>query len=78
MIASVEDHQQSTIKIYPNPTTGIATVTLPNNETFEVFTAQGAELQNVKISETQVDLLEYSSGIYFIKSNFGTFRIIKQ
>ena len=75
---STSDFEHKKINLYPNPTHGVVTVVLPKDTDFNVFNAHGAELQNVKISETQVDLSEYSSGIYFIKSNFGTFRIIKQ
>jgi Secretion system C-terminal sorting domain len=70
--------ESNKVSIYPNPTTGVVTVSLPNNESFEVYNAVGKQLINVKTSETQIDLSQYASGIYFIKCTKGTFRIIKE
>ena len=77
VIASIEESQSKTIKIYPNPITGIATVTLPNNETFEVYNALGEQLIDVKKAENQIDLTECANGLYFVKTRFGSYKLIK-
>ncbi|MEY2924370.1 MAG: hypothetical protein RLZZ337_918 [Bacteroidota bacterium] len=76
-VASVNEIQKNQINIYPNPTSGIVMISLPLGETFEVYNALGEQLLNVKRSDNQVDLTEYANGIYFVKTRFDTFRLIK-
>lgn len=69
---SVADFEELGYSIYPNPTQdqlNIRFVELPNNTSLEIYDVQGKLLENLMISEleTQLDVSEYASGIYFIK-----------
>lgn len=86
---SIPEKTSSTlpIKIYPNPTQNSITVNLGNNpinnSTLEVVNLLGEVIEHKKIiqQQTSINLVNYSSGIYFIRySNSGiskTFKIIK-
>ncbi len=76
-VASIQEIQPNTIKIYPNPTTGIVTVTLPNNEPFEVYNSLGEQLYDVKKAENQIDLTECANGLYFVKTRYSTYKLLK-
>ena len=61
-----------TISIYPNPTSGVATINLGTikEATITILNITGEELYNInQINESQVEvsLSDYSKGIYFIK-----------
>lgn len=61
-----------TISIYPNPTSGVATINLGTikEATIKILNITGEELYNInQINESQVEvsLSDYSKGIYFIK-----------
>ena len=61
-----------TISIYPNPTSGVATINLGTikEATITILNITGKELYNInQVNESQVEvsLSDYSKGIYFIK-----------
>ena len=69
---SIADFEAIGFSIYPNPAQGqlnIRFVELPNNTSLEIYDVQGKLLGNLMISEleTQLNVSEYASGIYFIK-----------
>lgn len=77
----------SSVKIYPNPSSGIFTVEIIDNENInhiEITDISGKILQKYKIesSKIPVDISEYYNGIYFIHiiSNNGSAvkKIVKQ
>jgi len=59
-------------KLYPNPTTGLVTITSSNNAAFktQIFNAQGELVANFASSNTtqKVDLSNLSRGVYFVKT----------
>ncbi|RWW99958.1 zinc-dependent metalloprotease [Flavobacterium cerinum] len=70
---------------YPNPSTGLVTITSGTNiEGISVYNVAGQLLISKKVnaSETTIDLSSFASGIYFVKAVNGAkevnFRIVKQ
>lgn len=62
------------VTIAPNPTTGFAVITLPNNEvsTVYVFDQVGKLVTTLKGTEqVNMDLSAYPNGVYFIRVNNG-------
>ena len=69
---SVADFEEVGFSIYPNPAQDwlhIHIEELSNNTNLEVYDIHGKLLENFMLSklETQLDVSEYASGIYFIK-----------
>lgn len=70
------------LTIYPNPTTGIISISCPTDvQSIRLYDVSGRELrvQNIVNNNLlQIDLSNYSAGIYFIKTNTGvTQKIVK-
>lgn len=80
---SMADTQLNEIQIYPNPTTGILSIT-PHNEWIEVsvYDLQGRELMYLEEVREQINLSDIKNGIYFMSIGQGsqkrTFKIIKK
>src|SRR5690625_2393434 len=79
---SVAEFEALGFSIYPNPAENqlnIRFVELPNNISLEVYDVQGKLLKNLVLNEleTQLDVSEYASGVYFIKmtDDFGNSQI---
>lgn len=78
--------EHSFVKIHPNPTTGILKIsTSADITTMYLADVSGKLLQNIALNKegiTQVDLSQYSSGIYFLKyptrRGWGAERVILQ
>src|SRR5690625_2435064 len=69
---SVADFEKVGFSIYPNPAQdqlNIRLTELPNNTTLKIYDIHGKLLENLVLSEleTQLDVTEYASGMYFIK-----------
>ena len=69
---SVADFEAFGLSVYPNPVherLNVRFVELPNNTNLEVYDIHGKLLERTMISEleTQLDVSEYASGLYFIK-----------
>jgi len=76
---------QTHIRLYPNPTSGVVNIANPGGlkirkvEVFDMFGKKVIESLNVR----QVDLRQFSKGIYIIKienkkGDIGTFKVIKR
>lgn len=78
--------EHSFVKIHPNPTSGILKIsTSADITTMYLADVSGKLLQNITLNKegiTQVDLSQYSSGIYFLKyptrRGWGAERVILQ
>ncbi|MCP4439347.1 MAG: S8 family serine peptidase [Aureispira sp.] len=76
------------IKVYPNPTTGLFTIELPQNiekSTVRIFNTAGQIVynqQNVKDQLIDVDLKQFVGGVYFVqiqtKDQLQTVKLIKE
>lgn len=70
------------IEIYPNPTTGILTITLEKNSSFDLFSSQGQLIysKELTIGKNILDLENIQSGLYFAQlfdnENAQTFKIL--
>lgn len=67
-------------KVYPNPTTGIFFIETEIPTTADIFTMAGQVVKSVKLNKgkSQVDISHLPSGIYFVKVNNTTKKIIKK
>ncbi len=72
-IDEIKTVQFDGIKLYPNPTTGIVTIIVPNDEvsqikTISLYDASGRMLKNsIDFMENILDLSNLKDGIYFLK-----------
>lgn len=79
---------KQSVRIYPNPTKGNLKVELPNlenrNITLQVYSAQGALIQNTVVTDTftLIDLNSQVAGIYILRISIGElsaeWKIIKE
>ena len=69
------------IAAYPNPSTGIFNIQTQENTNVEVFDALGRKIKSQKniVETSQLDLSEFNSGIYLLKTaNGGITKLIKK
>ena len=83
---SINENEQISISVYPNPVLDILTVSIPesgnNSYLAEVFSINGKLVYSKKIqdsiSDFKIDVNNFTSGLYILKiSNYKTSRIIK-
>lgn len=65
--SSLNDVQQETIKIYPNPTTDIVYIdNLPNNSTIELYNTSGMLIKKSNNKDI-LNMSELETGVYYIR-----------
>lgn len=76
--ASVPPSDANAERFYPNPTSG--TIVFPGGEVEEIriFNVTGKKLTSLKVLDDQADLSGLQKGIYFIKTNKSTFKVVKK
>ncbi len=80
----VEEDFGSAYKFYPNPTSGLLTVELPEDGVVNVFDLNGKLLQSASVSmgRNTINLTELRTGVYIIKyispNSVKTFNVIKK
>lgn len=76
-----EAEEKPRILLYPNPTMGMVTIeaNIPNNQTIKIFNTLGAEVlqYNITNERTILDLRSLPNGIYYLRCNGTTSKIIK-
>jgi M6 family metalloprotease-like protein len=77
-----EIEQNTAIKVFPNPTTGQLTIkneqlTIKNIEIYDIY---GRKLSHFTFQDSQftIDIAHLANGLYFLKIDNKTFKIIKQ
>lgn len=79
---AIEETTKTNAIVFPNPTNGIVYVTMENNvsTTVELYNVVGEKLSSDKIqgNSYQLNLTSYPSGVYFLKLNNKTTKIIKE
>ena len=58
------------VRLYPNPTTGILSLSNPKDLTFdkvEVFDLLGKSISTTEIRTAQIDLSSFPTGVYILK-----------
>jgi hypothetical protein len=79
----IMDHlKKVALSVYPNPCNGIFTVETLNQESsfYEVFDAYGRRITTglLKEQKTNIDLTNFSKGIYFLRTKEGSKKMIKE
>jgi hypothetical protein len=77
----IDDDILSAIAVYPNPSTGIFTISLQADTkiNIEVFDSIGREVLNkTNTHNHQIDLTDYSKGIYFVKISIEGKQLVKK
>jgi hypothetical protein len=69
----INNIQNSNIKVYPNPTTSFIHINLGENkeaQILKIFNSIGQEVYNSNVldNQAQIDVSNYSNGLYFIKA----------
>jgi len=67
------------VSVFPNPTTGFVTVNTTNPVHFEVYSALGQRLQVGELTqnEKQIDLSNFATGVYYLRMENETLKIVK-
>lgn len=68
--SSIDENESVGISIYPNPTTGLLSIQMLENNTVNIIDAHGRIIlsQNASIGTLTVDLSDFASGIYFVET----------
>jgi len=87
-VGIAETHRNASVRVYPNPTTGQLTISLPNPSEGGAYTAENVEIydvvgQNVGAypcgrPEMTIDISHLASGMYFLKVGNKTARFMKE
>lgn len=78
---SVDDFEFNDIKVYPNPTSNIITVTgLIKTESYRIYNVLGGEIKNGLIGNNEeIDIENFSLGFYILEFENGkAMRILKE
>jgi len=69
---------EATFSIYPNPSTGIYNIkNLPTVSTMQITDTQGRVIKDLDPKETTINISELSEGVYFLKTDKGSLRLLK-
>lgn len=77
----IEDQNvNKSLKVYPNPTTGAFYIEVSQQEVAIVYNITGQLMKSVqlKAGKNQVDISNLQAGYYIIKTNNGSFNLIKK
>jgi len=67
---------QNTLQVYPNPSNGaFQVIGLQSGQILHIFNAAGQEI--LSTNQAQIDLDNFESGIYFLKSNESCIKLVK-
>ncbi len=70
----VAEHEQNTLQLWPNPTSGCVTIKVDDDTVVEVMDVQGRCMAKyaLKSGSQQIDLGDLTEGLYFIKGENGS------
>ncbi|MBN2892156.1 MAG: T9SS type A sorting domain-containing protein [Bacteroidales bacterium] len=81
IIENISENSEKNLSVYPNPTIGTINIDIEQveqNETIFIFNITGQLIQSIPAkNQNQIDLSDYDNGIYLIKANTETVKIIK-
>lgn len=79
-LSTVETSKQMKTPAFPNPTTGVITIESTTNENAYLYDITGKIIKNMTLNRgnNRIDLSEYPSGNYMLKSNTIFTKIIKK
>lgn len=68
VILNTENHQLSSLKLFPNPVKDILTIQNTENITIKIYSIKGSLLKtSTSKNNLEIDLSSFSSGIYFLE-----------
>jgi len=74
----IEEFENSSLSVYPNPTTEKITITSPNFERIEIYNTNGTLVKETNNKE--IDISNQPKGVYFVKvigkENIRTVKLI--
>ena len=76
----IEGIENSSLTAYPNPTSGVVTVTgLTENEDIRLYNISGGQVRIYRSTGTtmSLDISDLPKGIYFLRTNTGSVKVIK-
>jgi photosystem II stability/assembly factor-like uncharacterized protein len=73
----LDENKINTLSVYPNPTSGIIHVENSENNQYEVFNIIGEKVLEGKVMNNQINIDNQVNGIYYIKINNNSFKIVK-
>lgn len=77
-VAPVHDLTPTSFKVYPNPSQGMFYIQgLENDNEIHLTNAMGQEIKNYTLTGGQLNLQGQANGIYFLKTNEGSIRLLK-
>lgn len=76
---NIKHNTKSTFTVYPNPSTGKIVISgLPDYSVVSVYNISGQKLSEQSLTNNAtIDLGEFPKGLYFLKSQYGSVKIIK-
>lgn len=78
--AGIDDLLQASLQVYPNPTTGMLTVTVPMAGDVQLYDMMGRQLLSQRVTEGKVtlDLGGLPQGIYLLRAAGQATRVVKR
>lgn len=81
-LLKVPNYEMSSFTVYPNPSNGVFTIQqtfLPENRLYQITDVIGKIIASGELNENDstIDLSSVQSGIYFLKTQTGTLRLVK-
>jgi DNA-binding beta-propeller fold protein YncE len=73
---SIEPIATEPLSVYPNPTKGVVYIHNANGAEVQVYNSNGVLLQSTR--ESQVDLSNYPAGVYLLRIDDKTLKVVKQ
>jgi len=69
VISSTEEMDSETICLFPNPTTGLINILLPQTGKIEILNPQGLVINDFRVNagKTELDLSSLPKGFYYVK-----------
>lgn len=80
LATSEEKTTKNTEEIYPNPTSGPLTIKTEKDNKFEIYSQSGKLVKTVdaRKGENRTDISELPNGIYILKSETSSYKVIKK
>ena len=79
-VLGTNDLSKSTVNIYPNPVENILYIEVKDADKAEIYNITGAKIteKTLQKGKNQIDVSSLQKGVYIIKVNNSTFKVIKK
>ncbi|MBS2213877.1 T9SS type A sorting domain-containing protein [Carboxylicivirga mesophila] len=76
---AIDAHQQSKLRVFPNPVEDMLHIEgIADTELIELYSVTGSLIKRVPVTGGTISMAELNKGVYFIKANKQTIKIIKK